>query len=96
MSDLLRPDGLLVCLEFPLYKDPTIEGPPWGVRGGAYWDVLVRGGTGIVTNHPISQDVQDMQCDHGNGKFCRILYIKPERSYTAGKGTDMLSVWRRK
>jgi methyl halide transferase len=95
MADLLSPSGHLVCLEFPLYKDPAIEGPPWGVCGGAYWDTLVRGGTGIV-NRPIPQELQDSQCSGDNGSFIRTLFIKPERSLVAGKGTDMLSVWSRK
>lgn len=97
VADKLHPGGLLVCLEFPLYKDPTIEGPPWGVGGGVYWDVLIRGGKGIMdSNQPISQDVQDSQLENDNGKFSRVLFVKPKRSHTTGKGTDMLSVWRRK
>jgi len=95
MSDLLRPGGLLVCLEFPLYKDPTLDGPPWGVGGGVYWDCLVKGGTGIL-EEPIPQETQDQHCANGDGSFVRALFVKPERSYSAGKGTDMLSVWRRK
>ena len=95
MSEILYPDGYLVCLEFPLYKDPAIVGPPWGVGGGVYWDLLVRGGTGIVDD-PIPQEMQDSQCNNSNGSFVRALRIKPERSHVAGKGTDMLSVWSRK
>ncbi|KAL4944564.1 hypothetical protein BDV06DRAFT_220190 [Aspergillus oleicola] len=33
MAELLRPGGFLVCLEFPMYKDPEAPGPPWGVNG---------------------------------------------------------------
>ncbi len=95
MADIIRPGGLLVCLEFPLYKDPSIQGPPWGVGGGVYWDTLVRGGTGIL-NAPIPQELQDSQCSDGNGNFVRTLFIKPERFHAAAKGTDMLSVWSRK
>lgn len=39
MADLLHKGGFLVCLEFPMYKDPLLPGPPWGVNG-VYWDVL--------------------------------------------------------
>ena|SRR2546421_6112298 len=95
MSDILYPGGLLVCLEFPLYKDPTIAGPPWGVGGGVYWDVLVRGGTGII-DKPVLEELQDSHCNYSNGRFSRVLFAKPSRSHIAGKGTDMLSVWRRK
>ncbi|KAL4959265.1 S-adenosyl-L-methionine-dependent methyltransferase [Aspergillus stella-maris] len=33
MAELLWPGGFLVCLEFPMYKDPDAPGPPWGVNG---------------------------------------------------------------
>ena len=95
MADILHPGGHLVCLEFPLYKDPAIKGPPWGIGGGVYWDVLVRGGTGIL-DISIPQELQDSQCSDDKGSFVRTLLIKPERSHAAGKGTDMLSVWSRK
>lgn len=95
MSEILYPGAHLVCLEFPLYKDPAIEGPPWGVGGGVYWDVLVRGGTGIV-NLPIPQELQDSDYSSDNGRFIRNLFVKPKRYHVAGKGTDMLSVWSRK
>lgn len=95
MADVLSPGGYLVCLEFPLYRDPTIEGPPWGVGGGVYWNILARGGSGIL-DKPIPQEVQDSESDSSNGMFVSSLFIKPERYHAAGKGTDMLSVWRRK
>lgn len=50
MADLLSPNGTLVCLEFPLYKDPKLPGPPWGLNG-VYWNLLVQGGTGIVAEN---------------------------------------------
>ncbi|KAL2834213.1 S-adenosyl-L-methionine-dependent methyltransferase [Aspergillus cavernicola] len=41
MAELIRPGGLLVCLEFPMYKDPQLPGPPWGVNG-AHWELLAE------------------------------------------------------
>jgi len=95
MSELLHPGGELVCLEFPLYKDPSIQGPPWGVGGGVYWDILVMGGTGIL-KEPVPQELQDAQCNSSRGLFVRKLFCKPQRSHVAGKDTDMISVWKRK
>ncbi|KAE8158446.1 S-adenosyl-L-methionine-dependent methyltransferase [Aspergillus tamarii] len=86
MADLLAPSGQLVCLEFPLFKDPKMPGPPWGLRG-VHWDLLAEGGDGIV-----GEDVKREE----KGVFERLLYLKPERSYANGKGTDMLSVWIKK
>lgn len=33
MSELVKPGGCLICLEFPLYKDRSLPGPPWGLNG---------------------------------------------------------------
>ena len=91
MADLLSPGGLLVCLEFPMYKDPALPGPPWGLNG-AHWDLLARGGDGIA-NIGAPPEVRDVD---RLGKFQRLLYVKPARSYEQGKGADMLSVYERK
>ncbi|KAL4910300.1 hypothetical protein BDW74DRAFT_173758 [Aspergillus multicolor] len=76
MAELLRPGGMLICLEFPMYKDPALPGPPWGVNG-VHWELLAGGDAGI-------------------GRFTRRVYLKPERTFEVGRGTDMLSVWERK
>ncbi|KAL5343823.1 S-adenosyl-L-methionine-dependent methyltransferase [Aspergillus crustosus] len=76
MAELLRPGGLLICLEFPMYKDPALPGPPWGLNG-VHWEILAGG-------------------DSGKGEFTREVYYQPERTFEVGKGTDMISVYRRK
>lgn len=87
MSELLNPDsGLLVCLEFPMYKDPAIQGPPWGLKG-AHWDLLALGNDGILHSRT------NTTSNKHNGKFTRVAYIKPERTYKVGQGTDMLSIY---
>jgi hypothetical protein len=88
MSELLAADGVLVCLEFPMYKDLKAPGPPWGLNG-VHWDLLAEGNDGIV------EESGDKGEGKG-GKFERVLKFKPERSYEAGRGTDMMSVWRLK
>ncbi|KAI1454974.1 S-adenosyl-L-methionine-dependent methyltransferase [Annulohypoxylon moriforme] len=88
MSELLVPDGILVCLEFPLYKSLNDVGPPWGLRG-VYWNVLARGGDGLISESGEEGGLL-------NGKFKRDFYFKPPRSYENGRGTDMVSVWKLK
>lgn len=88
MADLLVPEGLLICLEFPLFKDLSLPGPPWPLNG-VYWNLLSEGGDGIVHSSMPKQNA-------GRGKFERKWYIKPERSYESGKGTDMLGIYARK
>lgn len=87
MAEIVKPGGLLICLEFPLWKENALPGPPWGLKG-VYWNLLADGGDGLVDG-----DVSD---GSNLGKFERLQYIKPTRSYKQGRGMDMLSVWRRK
>ncbi|KAI1370435.1 S-adenosyl-L-methionine-dependent methyltransferase [Hypoxylon crocopeplum] len=89
MSELLSPTGILVCLEFPLYKDLKIPGPPWGLKG-VHWNILAEGDDGIIDEES-AKEIGRLR-----GRFERALYFKPPRSYEAGQGTDMLSVWRLK
>ncbi|RHZ61550.1 uncharacterized protein CDV56_108851 [Aspergillus thermomutatus] len=89
MASLVSTGGLLVCLEFPMYKDLGLPGPPWGLKG-VHWDLLARGGDGLLTDN-VGERETDTQ-----GQFQRVLYVKPERTYEVGKGTDMLSVYMRK
>ncbi|KAH8432480.1 uncharacterized protein LDX57_010117 [Aspergillus melleus] len=89
MAGLLAPKGHLVCLEFPLWKDPKLPGPPWGLNG-VHWNLLAEGGNGIV-----GDDVKVEQGSEG-GLFTRTLYMKPERSYEQGRGMDKLSVYVKK
>ncbi|KAF4845400.1 putative thiol methyltransferase 2 [Colletotrichum siamense] len=91
MQELLSLTGVLVCLEFPLYKDLGMPGPPWGLRG-VYWNILAQGGDGLI-QEPVVEDAEDKSL---KGAFRRVEYFKPPRSYENGKGTDMVSVWTEK
>lgn len=73
-----------------MYKDPKLPGPPWGLNG-VHWDLLARGGDGLVTGGE-----KEAGEELPEGQFTRRLYIKPERTYEMGKGTDMLSIYVRK
>ncbi|KAJ5300805.1 uncharacterized protein N7443_005807 [Penicillium atrosanguineum] len=95
MARIVKPGGLLICLEFPLYKDPSLPGPPWGLKG-VHWDLLSQGGDGVVWGN-VGEDGKEEATEHcEKGAFRRILYAKPALSHEAGKGTDMLSVNQRK
>lgn len=90
MGELLAPSGVLVCLEFPLYKDLKLPGPPWGLREGVYWDLLAGGGNGMIEDEEVAKAATQ---GPAGGVFERVQYVKPPRSYEVAKGTDMLSVW---
>ncbi|TGZ78376.1 S-adenosyl-L-methionine-dependent methyltransferase [Ascodesmis nigricans] len=40
MSEIVKPGGHLICLEFPLFKDPATGGPPFGLNEGVYVELL--------------------------------------------------------
>lgn len=91
MGKLLNANGRLVCLEFPMYKDSSLPGPPWGLKG-VHWDLLARGGDGIANiAHEGEKDEEEAA-----GEFTRIVYVRPSESYEVAKGTDMLSVYVKK
>jgi hypothetical protein len=88
MGELLAPTGILVCLEFPLYKDLKLPGPPWGLNT-VYWNLLVQGGDGVM-DEPVEEKYGE------KGSFQRLTYIKPARTYEVSKNTDRISVWGKK
>lgn len=95
MARILKPGGVLICLEFPLYKDPKLLGPPWGLKG-VHWDLLSQGGYGVVLGEVGDEGKEKNVTGSGMGNFRRELYFKPARSYDIAKGTDMISVYSRK
>ncbi|KAL8655013.1 MAG: hypothetical protein Q9226_003206 [Calogaya cf. arnoldii] len=42
-----NPSGLLICLEFPTYKDPSLGGPPFGLTPQTYLEHLSHPGQEI-------------------------------------------------
>ncbi|OCK73195.1 thiol methyltransferase [Lepidopterella palustris CBS 459.81] len=86
-AQMVRAGGLLICLEFPLWKERDLPGPPWGLDG-VYWNLLAQNGNGI-------DGVGDGGAAAPNARFTREFYIQPQRSYEQGRGADRLSVWRR-
>ena len=93
MIKLLNPTGILVCLEFPLYKDLDARGPPWGLKG-VHCNLLGEGGDGLLRETDVVDDSPDVCAEMGPCR--RLLYYKPDRTYDVGKSTetDMISVWR--
>ncbi|KAJ5579967.1 uncharacterized protein N7459_005952 [Penicillium hispanicum] len=95
MARAVKPGGLLICLEFPMYKSPRLPGPPWGLKG-VHWNLLSQGLDGVVVGD-VGDDGKEKDAEEReDGEFRRILYMKPARSYEVAKGTDMLSVYTRK
>lgn len=47
MSALLSPSGRLICMEYPLGKDPKTGGPPHGLESKVYEQLFARPGQEI-------------------------------------------------
>jgi methyl halide transferase len=96
-GELLAPDGLVVCLEFPTYKEPSSGGPPWALPPKIYAAHLPRPGKEL----PYAEDGELVESEIGepskNG-LRRIAHFQPKRTHEIGyskdgKVTDWISVW---
>ncbi|KAG9196461.1 hypothetical protein G6011_01582 [Alternaria panax] len=90
MKTLLSPIGVLVCLEFPMWKPLKDQGPPWGLNG-VHWNLLADGANGLF-----DESGNLLGNDQEEGSFERVVYWKPPFSFKQSRGDDMLSVWRLK
>lgn len=81
MKGLLKPGGLLICLEFPLYKDPATGGPPFGLTSEVYRGLLGTAGSGDAGGNDVVLE--------------RIVHEKPKRFHAISKETDMITVWKK-
>ena len=93
MSQLLSPDGRLICLEYPLGKDPKRGGPPHGLQHELYEQLFAKPGQEV--NYNLSGHV----CEDRSGVKTDNALVKvdewiPERIFEPQKGQIMVSVWR--
>jgi len=95
MAQLLAPQGVLICLEFPTHKAPSAGGPPWAVRPVDYVAYLSKPGEkveydeeGFVTGW------DEEKPERNENGLVRIAHFQPERTHETGKGTDWISAWK--
>lgn len=97
MTDLLAQSGRLVCLEWPLHKDPSVGGPPWGLSESAYLAHLARPGVGLDYGEDGRLKEQPDGAGNGTG-LKQLARVKPNRTHKAGydeegRVIDYISVW---
>lgn len=90
IKTLLAPTGVLVCLEFPVWKPLKAQGPPWGLNG-VHWNLLADGADGTV-----DEAGNVVGVGQETGSFERVVYWKPPESFEQSRGEDMISVWKLK
>lgn len=93
MAELVKKDGHLVCLEFPLHKDPKTSGPPHGLSSQLYVELLSRPGAEVQYNS--DGYVKPSQSEPvSNNALHRVAHWKPERTHDVGQGHDRVSIWQ--
>ncbi|KAK3657821.1 hypothetical protein LTR56_002200 [Elasticomyces elasticus] len=93
MSELLSPSGHLICLEFPLGKEPKTGGPPHGLTSQLYEQLLDHPGREVEYNDG-GYVVEDRSLDKSADALERVDRWRAERTHEAGQGKDHVSIWR--
>jgi hypothetical protein len=92
ISKLLSPTGRLICLEFPLGKDPSLGGPPYAVRKETFDAHLGRPGEKLEYKDGIVVPLADPTPNKDG--LVNVSRWKPARTHQAGEGRDHISVWK--
>ena len=93
MSELLSPTGTLVCLEFPLGKDPKLGGPPHGLSHELYEQLFANPGREVrynLSGH-VAADRSDEKSDNA---LVRVETWSPARTFEGQGKSSMVSLWR--
>lgn len=93
MSRLVGPTGKLICLEWPLGKDPKQGGPPFGVTPELFEGLLSRPGEQVKYDEAgvLVRDSSGSRSDVGLVKVDRFM---PSRTHESTKGNDHVSIWQ--
>ncbi|QUC23273.1 uncharacterized protein UV8b_07514 [Ustilaginoidea virens] len=97
MSQLLAPDGHLICLEYPSGKPLSQRGPPWGLTPEVYEALLSAPGEDVAYD-AAGNVVETMAAQPDPRALHRLSIIKPARTHKAGTDEDgavrdFISVW---
>ena len=94
MSELLAPEGgRLVCLEWPLGKDPKTGGPPHGLSSELYVQLFAHPGQAMSYGED-GYVAKKAGGEKSPGALARISHFQPERTHEAQKGADFVSIWQ--
>ncbi|KAE8353584.1 putative thiol methyltransferase [Aspergillus coremiiformis] len=87
-----HPESVLVCVEFPTYKELSTGGPPWGVSSTVYQAHLSYPGAELQYDQE-GNPIIPTEVSKTRG-LTRIGHWKAERTHKMGQGTDWVSVWK--
>jgi SAM-dependent methyltransferase len=91
--ELLASDGVLICLEFPLSKPLSSEGPPFAMREQVYTCHLGHPGESLPydENGKLLEEQVSPSSSTGLKRVARWL---AQDTFAVGAGQDHISVWR--
>ncbi|KAJ8608094.1 hypothetical protein MRB53_039843 [Persea americana] len=92
MSSLLAPDGVLICIEFPLKKPLSAGGPPHGVSAALYYELFKTPGVDPIRDE--NGEILSIGRPYATDGLKREARWIPEESHHAGQGMDAVSFWR--
>lgn len=84
-------DAKLICLEFPMFKDPSTGGPPFGMRPETYVAHLSRPGEKLPYTE---QGYPTPPSGSNDAALQRVDHWQPERTHAVGQGSDWVSIWK--
>ncbi|KAK0878673.1 hypothetical protein LTR87_007534 [Friedmanniomyces endolithicus] len=93
MSQLLSPTGHLICLEFPLGKEPKMGGPAHGLTAELFEQLLDHPGREVKYNNG-GYVCEDRSLEKSDDALEKIDRWKAERTHEAGLGRDHVSIWQ--
>lgn len=93
MAELLSPSGTLICVEFPLGKDPKLGGPPHGLQDELYDQLFNNPGREIQYNAS-GHVSEDRRAEKSPNALVRIETWKPERMFEGQEKSTLVSLWR--
>jgi hypothetical protein len=98
MAELLTPDGILICLEFPTHKPAKSQGPPWSLPPTVHHELLKRPGEDISYDDEGVVVASDRA--ENEKALVRVAHWTPKRTHNIavinGVVRDCVSVWRHK
>ncbi|RKF61045.1 putative thiol methyltransferase 2 [Erysiphe neolycopersici] len=96
MTELLAPNGRLVCIEFPTYKPHSTGGPPWGLSSEVYEAHLGRPGRELMYDESglVKDDLGEPECTG----LHQIAHFQPKRTHPIGydkngEVMDWIGIW---
>lgn len=93
MSKLLAPTGRLICIEYPLGKDPKTGGPPHGLERELYEQLFAKPGEEVRYNDS-GHVCEDRSGDKTASALVKVEDWQPPRIFDDQKGQIMVSVWK--